>query len=81
MKAIQVKYIAPTNTLGSRYKASAYGVKSLTVPYQYNDTDGGAKYAAIMLCEKYGWNWEGQLVDGCLPNGDQVFCFNNGASL
>jgi len=75
MKAIQVKYIGPTNTKGSRWKAWAEGVKPIYVPYSYSDRDGGAYHAAWVLCEKHGWPGI-ELRSGVLPNGDCVFCFN-----
>lgn len=76
MKAIQVKYIGPTNTKGSRWKAWAEGVKPIYTPYSYSDRDGGAYHAAWCLCEKYGWDGL-NLRSGSLPNGDWVFCFDN----
>lgn len=78
MKAIQVKYISATSSRGSRWKALASSLPPITVPFQYADKDGGAKYAAAMLCEKYGWKWE-RLVEGQLPNGDMVYCFDGEA--
>ena len=75
MKAIVVRYLGPTNTRGSRYKASAEGVKSLTIPtsYRHNDFDN-ERVAAEALCLKYGW--KGELTAGTLPGGDTVFVFS-----
>lgn len=76
MKAIQVKYLGATNTRGSRWKAMAEGVKSVTKAYNYRvDAEENAFQCATDLMEKYGW--DGQLVSGRLPNGDYVFCFKN----
>lgn len=41
MKAIQIKYLAPTNTKGSRIKAMASGVKPITVSFNYSKNDAG----------------------------------------
>lgn len=75
MKAIQTKYLGPTFKQGARIKASAHGVKSLTVRAE---TDHGAHLAvadhvaaATELANAYGWLREGQsLKSGTLPNGD-----------
>lgn len=74
MKAILVKYFGPTTNSGSRIKAQAEGVNSLTVPYPY-ELSGEAVYrsAAEQLCIRYGWPTD--LVGGQLPNGDWAFCF------
>ena len=37
MKAIHCKYLAPTNTKGSRIKMQAPDNKALTVPFEYDD--------------------------------------------
>lgn len=83
MKAIQVKYLAPTNHRGSRVKAFSEGVKPLTASFDYavaSDEDR-AKYVATELCIRNGWlpnNGKAgeMLVGGQLPNGNYVFCFN-----
>ncbi len=74
MKAIQVKYLSPTNTKGSRIKAIAEGVKPLTFGFDHGYTfEGNAFIAAHKLCEVY--NWPKKLSQGSLPNGDIVFTF------
>ena len=86
MKAIQVKFLSCTNTLPSRLKVSAHGVKSIVLNINSIDTNNSKKSveqtAAEILCNKYNWlaydNWqecEIGLVGGRLPNGDCVFCF------
>lgn len=77
MKAIRVKYLGPTNTKGSRLRASAEGGCSKTIPYPH-ELSGEACYAAaaVALCEKM--NWGGSLIGGCLTGGDYVFCFAGG---
>lgn len=76
MKAIQVKYLAPTNHRGSRLKAIAEGVKPLTLPFDY-ELSGEELYknTAVALCERQGWSTE--LLGGAIPNGDYVFVFKH----
>lgn len=70
-QAILVKYLGPTNSSGSRYKASVQA-GSVTVAADYGlNADGNAAEAAAKLCKKLGWG--GKLAGGTLPNGD--FCF------
>jgi hypothetical protein len=73
MKAIQVKYLAATDTRGVRLKAWCEGNKPLIVSRQYeHDVHEQARELAIQYikdtfngnCELYGF--------GCLPNGDYV---------
>jgi hypothetical protein len=73
MKAIIVKYLPATNTKGSRLKAMAEGVPSIIRGFDHKYNDGGKAQIAQELCNKYGW--DGKLVSGQLPNGDNVFCF------
>lgn len=77
MKAIITKYLPATNKNGSRIKASAEGVKSVSVSFNYDlNTEQNHAAAAGKLCEKYGWTKK--LVSGGLP--DQTgfaFCFAN----
>lgn len=70
-QAIQVKFLCPTNTLGSRYKAFCEA-GSLTVPadHSLNVSDNKAA-ACAALVRKLGW--KGTWVGGGLPNGDEVF--------
>lgn len=76
MKAIQVKYLGPTNKKGSRVKAFAEGVKTVTLAYDYsNDYFNLAHKAAIILCQKN--DWPTTLIGGQLPNNDYVFVFTN----
>lgn len=73
MRAIHVKYLGPTNTRGSRYQASSYGVQSAVVPIDYSLPEADNRLlAAGKLIEQMGW----KLVingRGFLPNGDEVF--------
>ena len=56
MILINVKFLAPTNTLGSRYKATiADGSgwsRSATVPSSYTSDEGDIYKAAQALCDK-----------------------------
>lgn len=74
MKAIQTRYLGPTNFRGSRIKAWAEGVGSLTIPYPH-ELSGEAvhRLAAEALCKRQGWPTA--IVGGGLPNGDYAFCF------
>lgn len=74
MKAIQVRYLGPTDCRGSRIKAWAEGVGSVTIPYPH-ELSGEAVYrlAAETLCKRQGWPHA--IVGGGLPNGDYAFCF------
>lgn len=75
MKAIQVKYLGPTNYRGSRFKIMAEGVKPVTVSYNYSEDDHGIKRAVYQFCKDNKWPMD--LVEGQLSNGDYVFCFKN----
>ena len=72
MKAILIKFLPATNSRPSRLKASASGVKSLTIPFDYV-TDPELRLAQE-FCKANDWDGE-LLVKGILPNGDTVFCF------
>ncbi len=76
MKAIQTRYFGATNTRGSRIKAWAEGVASVTIPYPH-ELSGEAvhRLAAETLCLRQGWSTT--IVGGGLPNGDYAFCFVN----
>lgn len=71
MKAIQIKYIGPTDTKGSHYKAMAEGNDSLCVSYDHGISDEQqARELAQLYCNLKDW---GQVYGfGCLPNGDYV---------
>ena len=80
MQAILVKYHGPTDTRGTRLTARAEAGR-ITLPRDYAlNVDEDARRAAVVLCEKLGWNAE-SLVGGGLPNGDRVFVFAGLAAL
>lgn len=72
MKAIQIKYLAPTNTQGSRLKAFVEGCKPLTVARDYAATYDSQE---IELANEYiktlDWNVKISGI-GQIPNGDYV---------
>lgn len=73
MKAIQVKYLGPTNTKPSRWKAFVEGGASATLSYDYAlNSDGNARQAAQQLIDKLQWQYA-ITGSGSLPNGDYVF--------
>jgi hypothetical protein len=73
MKAIITKYIGPTDTKGSRIKASDEDGHSITISYPH-ELSGEAVHrkAAEALCQKM--NWKGTMVSGSLRNA-YVFVF------
>lgn len=72
MKAIQVKYLGPTNHKPSRWKAIAEGGHSVTMPLDYElDAGPNARLVAQALVDKM--QWAPIHGAGCLPNGDYVF--------
>lgn len=79
MKAIQVRYLPATGIKGSRVKAWAEGVPAIIRSYDHAEDDGGKRNAAQELANKYGWLARAHLVNGALPNGDEVFVLVNNA--
>jgi hypothetical protein len=76
MQAILTRYLGPTNTRGSRIKASC-AAGSITIGYPH-ELSGQAVYrkAAEALVAKLGWDEIASLLGGCLPTGDYCFVFN-----
>lgn len=79
MQAIRTTYHGPTNTLGSRIKATC-AAGSLYIPYPH-ELSGQAVHraAADALVVKLGWDGDnyGGLIGGCLPDGSYCFVFDN----
>jgi hypothetical protein len=68
MKAIQTKYLGPTNTKGSRIKAYDCDNNAVTVSYDYSlNSEGNHHKAAIALAEKMGW--KGNISGGHVSKG------------
>ena len=66
--AIITKYLGPTNTKGSRVKATNYGSVSVTISWNHDLTVvENHEVAAKALCDKLGVN--SNLVGGELKNG------------
>ena len=75
MKAILVKYLGPTNTRGTRLKASDLDGNAVTIPYPYALPRGeGKAHAARLLCAKMQWD-STNLVEGEIKDGT-VFVFD-----
>ena len=78
MRSITTKYLAPTNTQGSRIKAIGGG-SSVTIAYDYGLDDEELHATALLkLNEKL--NWKGTLICGSTDVG-YVWVFNSGYSL
>lgn len=75
MKAIITKFIPCTNTKGAKIKATTgKGGQSLIINYPHElSTDEAHRAAAQALCDKM--KWPGNLIDGGLETGEQVFVF------
>lgn len=73
MQAIVVKYVGPTNTRGSKMRASAArGIKPINQPYDSAlSVEQNAMRAAADLIKQQGW------AMGMLPNGDYVFVMHS----
>lgn len=73
MKAIITKYFGPTNTRGSRIKATDGDRCSITIPYPHElDSEEAHRKAAEALRDKM--KWKGELIAGWIKN-DCVFVF------
>lgn len=67
--AIFTRYLGPTNTKGSRVKATRGGL-SVTIPLDYaSDLVERHKKAAWALMVKYGWNDRDVALAGETPDG------------
>ena len=86
MKAIQTRILPATDTKPTRIKASAEGVKSITVSRDEVESDllllgdpvneqAIHRDVAARLCVKY--TWSPHLASGGLPNGDWAHCFKS----
>lgn len=78
MQAVHTKYLCPTNFRGSRIKATC-AAGSVTIGFPYDMLGQSAhRVAAELLVKKL--RWKGELLGGCLPNGDYCFVFNTDLS-
>ena len=78
MKAIQIKYLSPTNTRGSRFKAFT-DAGSMTEPMDYSlEPCEQARQLADKYIQKMGWSSKVSGF-GSLPNDDYVATIEKGA--
>lgn len=71
MQAIQTKYLGPSNSHGSRIKATCQA-KSITRARDYHlNGEDDHRRVARELAQEMGWH--GHWVQGCLPSGDYAF--------
>ena len=75
MKAIETKYIGPTNYRGSRIKAFTEGGNQITIGYDHSLESAKLHLkAAIALRDKM--TWKGKLIGGG-SKGGYCFVFEN----
>lgn len=82
MQAIEVCYLGPTNTKGSRFVVECDGGR-LVIPQDYSlNPMENATAAAVALIKKLGWDGQrGLLARGQLKRGSWVFVFTYGDPL
>ncbi len=67
-QAIETKYLGPTDTKGSRVKASTESGQSRIIPWDdARDSETNHRIGAIALCHKM--QWSGHLVGGAVKRG------------
>ena len=68
MKAIETKFIGPSNVRGSRYKAFDLDNNSVTLSADYAlNSDANHRKAAYALRDKMGW--KGEMIGGTTKRG------------
>ena len=73
MQAIESKFLSVTDAQDNRIKATARA-GSITIDWCDDlHIEDNHKVAALALCKKFNWDWENNIVGGCLPNGN--YCF------
>lgn len=75
MQAIIVKYYPPTSRRGGYSIASSAGGKMRFSYGSTSDFINPTRYCAETLRDSL--NWKGDLLQGTLPNGDDVFVFDD----
>lgn len=75
MQSITTKFLGPTNSRGSRIRATTASGKSLTIPYCHESGHQSHAKAALALARKL--SWEGTLIEGWAKDG-MVFVFESG---
>jgi hypothetical protein len=78
MIAIETKYLAPTNSRGSKIKAFTCNGHSVSVPYSHELSHEKLHFEAVKaLVKKYNLNWNlDNMRYGGTKNG-YVFCFDH----
>lgn len=75
LQAIETRYLGPTNVRGSRVKATA-AAGSLTTDWDDAlNSEQNHLRAALMLSSKF--DWKGDLAQGVLASGNNVFVFTS----
>jgi len=78
--AIETRYIGPTNTRGSRYKAFTESGRSVTIHAADSlSAQENHRAAARALCDKMGW--DGELLEGGSTRGYVYVFLPRGMSL
>lgn len=72
MQAIQVKYLAATNTKGARVKAWSYSGKQVTIIWD-NAIHDGRNFANAAMELLKTLNWQGAWIGGQLPDNNWAF--------
>jgi hypothetical protein len=78
MIAIETKYLAPTNSRGSRIKAFTCNGHSVSISYDYSLSNERLHFEAVKaLVAKHKLDWDiSNMVYGGTKGG-YVFCFSN----
>jgi hypothetical protein len=77
MVIIKTKYLSPTNTRGSRIKASANGF-TVTISYDYALNDEAVHYKAVQaLVAKHNLDWDITNMGYGSDNSGYYFTFNH----
>lgn len=77
MVIIKTKVLNPTNTKGSRIKATANGM-DVTIPYPHAKSHELAHYEAVYcLVEKYALDWDITRMGFGSDNDGYYFTFNS----
>lgn len=82
MQAIQTRFIGPSNTKPARIKAWCSAGQIVLSVHTIPENINKHRFAASALCFKLGWistrgaAFSAGLVNGSLPNGDEVFVFD-----
>jgi hypothetical protein len=76
MKAIQTKFINPTDFKGARVKAWVKG-NAATVPWDHG-LEVVDNHAAAARAIAASLSWSGRLVGGTLPDGSMAWVFVDG---